>query len=150
MTDLPPNPESDPHRSITLTKIGEGRFKACNARGGETFLGSGGEDPDFTPVELLLAAIAGCSGIDVDLITARRARAEQFELTMSGEKVRDEAGNRLVDLRLSFDVRFADDEEGDAARAVLPRALEMTRDRLCTVSRTVEVGTPVSFTLAEA
>ncbi len=140
--------ESEPHRSITLTKIGDGRFKASNARGGETFLGPGGDDPDFTPVELLLAAIAGCSGIDVDLITAKRAEAEQFEMTMSGEKIRDDRGNRLVDLRLTFDLRFPDDEHGDAARAALPRALEMTRDRLCTVSRTVEVGTPVAFELA--
>ena len=140
-------PESEPHRSVTLTKIGDGRFKATNARGGETFLGQGGDDPDFTPVELLLAAIAGCSGIDVDLITGKRAQAEQFEMTMSGEKVRDEHGNRLVDLRLTFDLRFPHDEHGDAARAVLPRALEMTRDRLCTVSRTVEAGTPVAFEL---
>jgi putative redox protein len=140
--------EAEPHRSITLTKIGDGRFKARNARGGETFLGQGGHDPDFTPVELLLAAIAGCSGIDVDLITGKRAEAEQFEMTMSGEKIRDEQGNRLVDLRLTFDLRFPADEHGDAARAALPRALEMTRDRLCTVSRTVEVGTPVVFELA--
>ena len=139
--------ESEPHRSVTLTKIGEGRFKASNARGGETFMGQGGDDPDFTPVELLLAAIAGCSGIDVDLITGKRAQADHFEMTMSGEKVRDEQGNRLVDLRLTFDVRFPADENGDAARAALPRALEMTRDRLCTVSRTVEVGTPVAFEL---
>ena len=48
-------------RSIELTKIGDARFKATNVRGGETFMGTGGEDPDFTPIELLLAAIAGCS-----------------------------------------------------------------------------------------
>ena len=139
--------ESEPHRSVSLIKIGEGRFKATNARGGETFMGQGGDDPDFTPVELLLAAIAGCSGIDVDLITGKRAQAEQFEMTMAGEKIRDEQGNRLVDLRLTFDLRFPDGEDGDAARAVLPRALEMTRERLCTVSRTVEAGTPVAFEL---
>ena len=37
-------------RSVELTKIGANRFKATNARGGETYFGSGGEDPDFTPV----------------------------------------------------------------------------------------------------
>ena len=140
--------EGESHRSITVTKIGEGRFKASNARGGETFMGQGGDDPDFTPVELLLAAIAGCSGIDVDLITAKRAVADRFEMAMSGEKIRDEQGNRLVDLRLTFDLSFPEGEAGDAAREVLPRALEMTRDRLCTVSRTVEVGTPVAVGLA--
>ena len=69
-------------------------------------------------------------------------------MMMSGEKVRDDHGNRLVDLRLTFDLTFPEGEAGDAARAVLPRALEMTHDRLCTVSRTVEVGTPVSMELA--
>ena len=53
----------DTLRSIELTKIGPARFKATNARGGETFFGVGGDDPDFTPVELLLAAIAGCSAL---------------------------------------------------------------------------------------
>lgn len=132
-------------RGIELTKIGTNRYKATNARGGETFFGTGGEDPDFTPVEMLLAAIAGCSAIDVDLITAKRATAESFRVEASGEKVRDEQGNHLVDLRVSFDVTFPEGEHGDAAREVMPRSLEQTRDRLCTVSRTVALGEPVVF-----
>ena len=91
-------------RHIGLTKMGEGRFKATNERGGVVSVGSGG-DPDFTPVELLLAALAGCSAIDVDLITGKRADATTFELTAEGDKVRDEHGNHLVDLRLTFEVR---------------------------------------------
>lgn len=138
-------PAADSFRSISLTKIGEGRFKAVNARGGETFMGSGGEDPDFTPVELLLAAIAGCSAIDVDLITRKRADATTFEVTSSGDKVRDEQGNHVVNLRVSFDVAFPEGEAGDQARAAMPRALEQTRDRLCSVSRTVALGEPVEF-----
>ena len=132
-------------RSIALTKIGEGRFKATNARGGETFIGSGGEDPDFTPVELLLAALAGCSAIDVDLITRKRAVASTFEVAAEGHKVRDEQGNHLTGLRLTFDVVFPDGPEGDAARAVLPRSIEQSRDRLCTVSRTVQLGAAVGY-----
>ena len=137
--------DSDTPRSIELTKIGEGRFKATNARGGETFLGMGGDDPDFTPVELLLAAIAGCSAIDVDLITLKRAQAEGFRMEASGDKVRDEAGNHLVNLTITFDVTFPAGKQGDAAREMLPRAIGMSRDRLCTVSRTVQLGTPVDY-----
>ena len=110
----------DSLRSIELTKIGDARFKATNARGGETFMGTGGEDPDFTPVELLLAAIAGCSAIDVDLITRKRAGSTTFELTSEGHKVRDEQGNHLTGLRLSFDVQFPEGPEGDAAREFAP------------------------------
>ena len=108
-----------------------------------------GEDADFTPVELLLAAIGGCSAIDVDLITSKRAEPESFRVDASGEKIRDEAGNRMEDLALNFAVRFPDDEGGAAARSVLATAVAKSHDRLCTVSRTVEIGTPVATRIDE-
>jgi len=136
--------ERETHRYVDLTRIGEGRYKATNRRGGVLPIGSG-DDPDFTPVELLLAALAGCGAIDVDYITGRRADAESFEVRAEGDKVRDEQGNHLVDLQVRFDIRFPEGEAGDAARAVLPRTIEMTRDRLCTVSRTVTLGERVEM-----
>lgn len=135
----------DTLRSIELTKIGPHRFKATNARGGETFFGVGGEDPDFTPVELFLAAIAGCSAIDVESITHKRAESTSFTAHAEGHKVRDEAGNHMTGLRVTFDVVFPEGPEGDAARQSLPRAIEMSRDRLCTVSRTVQLGEVVGY-----
>lgn len=131
-------------RSVELTKIGEGRYKATNARGGVLPVGSG-DDPDFTPVELLLAAIAGCSAIDVDLITRKRADATTFHVTAAGEKVRDEQGNHLVDLTVTFEVRFPEGEDGDRAREALPRSIAQSRDRLCTVGRTVQLGAPIEY-----
>jgi putative redox protein len=131
-------------RHIDLVKMGEGRFKATNRRGGVVPVGSGA-DPDFTPVELLLAALAGCGAIDVDLITGKRAEATTFEVSADGEKIRDEQGNRLVNLRITFDVRFPEGEDGDRARAVLPRSIAQSRDRLCTVGRTVQLGGPIEY-----
>jgi putative redox protein len=129
-------------RAVELTRLGTGQYEASNARGGTLVFGRGGDEA-FTPVELLLTAIAGCSAIDVDLITSKRAEPSRFEVRMQGDKIRDEHGNRLIDLVLTFDVAFDDDEGGRAAAAVLPRAVQQSHDRLCTVSRTVEVGTPV-------
>lgn len=145
MTSQPTTSTPETFRSVELTKIGTNRFKATNARGGETYFGTGGEDPDFTPVEMLLAAIAGCSAIDVDLIAGKRATADSFRVTASGDKVRDEQGNHLVNLSVTFDVSFPEGEAGDAARGVMPRALAQSRDRLCAVSRTVALGEPVEF-----
>jgi len=136
------------HRAIDLVKIGTDRFKAVNRRGGQLPIGAGGEDPDFTPVELLLAGLAGCSAIDVDMITRKRAAATSFSVRATGDKVRDEHGNRLVNLRLTFDISFPEGEAGDAAREVLPSAVAKSHDRLCTVSRTVEVASPVEVKLA--
>jgi putative redox protein len=140
-----PTTGPDTLRSIGLSKIGDGRFKATNDRGGETFMGSGGDDPDFTPVELLLAALAGCSAIDVDLITRKRAHSTSFDLVAEGHKVRDEQGNHLVGLKVTFDVVFPEGEGGDRAREMLPRALQQTRDRLCSVGRTVAIGEPIEY-----
>lgn len=138
----------DTLRSISVTKIGPHRFKATNARGGETFFGVGGEDPDFTPVELLLAGLAGCSAIDVESITHKRAESTRFLVESQGHKVRDEQGNHMERLQITFDVQFPEGEQGDAARESLPRAIEMSRDRLCTVSRTVQLGADVTYSQA--
>jgi uncharacterized OsmC-like protein len=134
----------DTLRSVDLTRIGEHRFKATNGRGGVLPIGEG-DDPDFTPVELLLAAIAGCAAIDVDYITGKRSAAETFDVHVEGDKVRDDDGNHLTDLRVVFDVTFPAGEAGDAARGVLQSAIERSRDRICTVSRTVALPTPVTM-----
>ena len=139
-------PESAPEtlRHVDLTRMGKERYKATNRRGGVLPIGSG-EDPDFTPVELLLAALAGCAATDIDLITGKRVDATTFEMRTTGHKIRDENGSHLVDLQIHLDVRFPEGEAGDHARELLPRAIQQTRDRLCTVGRTVALGEPVEY-----
>src|SRR5690606_29880905 len=97
----------------------------------------------FSPVELLLAAVAGCSAVDVDVVTGRRSPAEQFRARVDANVVRD-GGNRLDEIVLTFQVTFPAGEAGDAAREILPRAVRTSHDRTCTVSRTIEAGTPVT------
>src|SRR5262249_47406194 len=74
----------DVARQVTLVRVGLGRYEVRNVRGGSITIGSGG-DEDFTPVELLLAALGGCTAIDVDLITARRAEPESFQVIVTGD-----------------------------------------------------------------
>jgi putative redox protein len=131
-------------RSVGLHQIGEHRWKATNNRGGGVSIGAG-EDPDFTPVELLLAALAGCGAADLDLITGKRAPFETFAARAEGHKVRDEGGSHMVRLTVTYDVTFPEGDGGNAARDVLPRTLEQIQDRLCTVGRTVTLGDPVRY-----
>lgn len=135
---------ADDLRRVDMTKIGEHRYQAHNCRGGSITFGEG-EDPDFTPVELLLAALAGCSAIDIDYITGKRAPFASFHARAEADKVRDDGGNHLANIQITFDVTFPAGEGGDAAREVLPSAIQRSHDRLCTVSRTVELGTPVTY-----
>jgi uncharacterized OsmC-like protein len=131
------------HRGVVIDRVTAGHFTARNDRGGRIAIGRGG-DEDFTPVELLLAGVAGCTAIDVDILTSRRAEPESFVIEAGAEKVRDGQGNHLADIEVTFRVRFPAGAGGDAARALLPDAVRQSHDRLCTVSRTIELGIPVT------
>ena len=131
-------------RTVDLSAMGEKRFKATNVRGGVLPIGQG-DDPDFTPVELLLAALAGCGAIDLEWVTDKRAPFASFAARAEGHKVRDEQGSHLVQLSVTLDVTFPDGEAGDQAREVVPRTLQQIEDRLCTVARTVSLGEHVRY-----
>jgi putative redox protein len=131
------------HRGIRLERIENSRYMASNERGGQISMGTG-QGTDFTPVELLLAAIGGCTAVDVDILTSRRAEPDTFEVLVDAEKIRDAAGNHLTDLLVTFRISFPDGEPGHKARALLPDAVRMSHDRLCSVGRTVELGTPIA------
>ncbi len=131
---------SDTERSVELTRTGPSRYLATNVRGTTLQIGDG-SDEHFTPVELLLVALAGCTAITVDPLVSRRAEPETFDVHTRADKVRDDLGNHLVDLLMRFDVAFPAGDDGDRARATLPDAIRMAEERLCTVSRTVALGT---------
>lgn len=128
---------------MRLERIANSRYTAINEHGGTITIGTG-EGTDFTAVELLLAAIGGCTAVDVDLLTSRRAEPDSFEIVVDADKVRDRSGNHLDGLQVTFRIRFPDGEQGDRARDILPDAAQKSHDRLCTVSRTVELGTPIA------
>jgi putative redox protein len=131
---------TDSYRSVRIDRVSTGKYVVRNARGGT--LPVGGDD--FTPVELLLAAIGTCTATDTDVVTSRRAEPTGFTITVSGDKVSDKQdGNRMTNLAVTFDITFPDGLAGDEARALLPRTVKLSHDKLCTVSRTVELGTEI-------
>ena len=137
----------DTLRYVELTRQRKARYVATNRRGGSIEVGEG-DDAAFTPVELLLTALAACTAMDVDYIVGKRAEAESGWLRSSARQVRDDAGKHQVDLKVILDLRHPEGAGGDAARTALPMAVQRSNDRLCTVARAVQIGTPVLATLA--
>jgi putative redox protein len=135
---------TDNLRTVDVTRTSRGEYEAVNRHGVKLVFSHDGEKT-FTPVELMLAAIAGCSGIDVDFITSKRAEPESFRVHVEGEKARDARGkNHVTDLTVTFDITFPEGPGGDAARDTLERAVRQSHDRLCSVSQTIERGTPIA------
>ncbi|GGW98856.1 osmotically inducible protein C [Streptomyces malachitofuscus] len=143
----------DSQRSVVVERTASGHFVATNVRGGMLHFGTASDDgrtAEFTPVELLLVAIGGCTAADVDVAAGRHAEPTRFSVSVTGDKISDELGNRMTGLVVTFDIEFADGEGADRARAIVPRAVKASHDRLCTVSRTVEAGTPVTTVIKGA
>jgi putative redox protein len=132
--------------TVDLSRLSQHHFEATNSRGGTLSFGRkwAGE---FTPVELLLVAIAGCTSMDVDAITVRRSEPVRFQVSCSGHSTKSKHGNHVTDIQVDFNVEFPDDEGGRAAADVLQIAIRKSHDRLCTVTRTVELATPVDSRL---
>ena len=139
-SELPP--EKPKHRHVSLRREETGVYTITNARGGTMTVGA--SEQDFTAVELLLSAIAACSSIDVDYVTGRRAQPDAFDVDVDAEKVGDERGNHLEDIVMTFRVAFPEGDAGDAARRLLPDIVRKSHERLCTVSRTIILGTDIT------
>ena len=131
-------------RSITLTREAEGVYVARNPAGAELRFGHnvpGG----FGSVELLLVALAGCSGTDVDIVTSRRAEPTQFSVTVTADKVGGTSPAILRNIVAEFDVQFPEGEDGDKARDRVVPALNAAHDRTCTVARTIQNAVEIEF-----
>lgn len=132
-------------RRVTVDRTGPGRFVARSESGLEVPVATDGSA--LTPVELLLAALGACTAVDVDAVVGRRVEPDEMRVLVEARKVRDADGNRLEDLTVTFSVRLPSGPAGDAGRGVLPRALQVSHERSCTVSRTIEAGSPVTVRL---
>jgi putative redox protein len=132
--------------TVNLSRLSKHHFEATNSRGGTLTFGKK-KAAEFTPVELLLVAIAGCTAMDVDAITVKRSEPLRFQVSCSGHSTKSEHGNHVTDIAVDFDVEFPDSEGGRAAAGVLEIAIRKSHDRLCTVTRTVEMETPVDSRL---
>ena len=131
-------------RKVTLTRDALGVYTATNAEGATLQFGKG--EGLLGPVELLLAAVAGCSSIDVDHMTTRRSQPDRFEVTSTADHLHDtDEGNILENIKVLFDLAFPEGDDGDKARARIASALKISQEKECTVSRTLEAATSVEL-----
>lgn len=135
--------ENPDYRAVTVERVGRKHYRATGANGSTLDFGQG--EGLLTPVELLLAAVAGCSAVDVDVVTSRKAEPETFEVLSSAIKQNEDGAVRLDDVEVSFNVTFPGTADGAKAQAMVDRLIKLSAEKDCTVSRTVEHETRVTF-----
>jgi len=101
-----------------------------------------GDDSATKPLELLLVALGGCTGMDVvPLLEKMRQDVTAFELNVSAERS-EEHPKVYVRIDLEYVVTGRGLEEDKVKRAV-----ELSQDKYCSVSAMLKKACPVNYTI---
>ena len=91
-------------------------------------------DPAPGPKEALLAALAGCTAMDVaSILRKKRQSVEAYEISASGDSA-DEHPKRFIAVTVEHRVR------GDVTSEALRRSIELSATRYCPINATLSAS----------
>jgi putative redox protein len=89
---------------------------------------AGGEGSGFRPLELLLVALGGCTGIDViSILKKQRQKVQDLEMLISGERVENHP-RVYGKIHVEYIVRGK-----DLSEKAVKRAIELSEKKYCSV-----------------
>jgi putative redox protein len=110
------------------------RFVATTGSGHEVAMDNAADNTGPRPTELVLAAIAGCTAIDViDILTKKRQVVDAYSVEVSGTQ-REKPPNVFTDITVLHVV------EGNVETAAVARSIELSATKYCTVSNQIAAG----------
>jgi putative redox protein len=130
---------------VTLNRVNDDfHFQLINERGHVVDIDNksefGGDDLGVSPMELLLMGVAGCSSIDIiTILKKQRQKITSFKAEVEGTRVQIEDAKPFKEIMVMFFL------EGkiDADKAM--RAAELSFDKYCSVSKTLEPTASINF-----
>jgi putative redox protein len=111
------------------------RFEAEDRHGHKIIIDTqkefGGSDQGFRPLELFLAGLAGCMGMDIVAILQKKGgKINRFVMEASGVRAEDHP-HKYTKITLKFKC------EGEYKREDLLRSFELSRDKYCSAVATL-------------
>ncbi|RFU66333.1 OsmC family peroxiredoxin [Peribacillus saganii] len=102
---------------------------------------AGGTNSGPRPTELLLNAVAGCTGIDIILIlTKMRLNPTNFSIEMEADRA-DENPKRFTNVHIHYVL------EGELPEEKVVRAIKLSRDTYCSVSNSINAKITMSYSI---
>lgn len=100
----------------------------------------GGEGKGMRPRQMLLAALGGCSAIDVILILKKQKQEiTDFDVEVEGESEKVEHYSLFRDITLHFKIK------GKVDLDKAERAVKLSIDKYCSVSKTLEPTAKINY-----
>ncbi len=132
---------------VTLNRANDKvHFVASNSEGNTIHMdGSpavGGEGAGFRPMELVLAAIAGCASMDlVPILTKQRQRLDSVSIVVTGDRA-DAVPAPFASIKIHYDLT------GEIDRDKARRAIELSIFKYCSVGAMLtDVDVRYSFSI---
>lgn len=121
-------------RQVRLQWGGSGMVFHGGPDGGPQLSVDSDAEQGLTPTQLLLSSLAGCMAVDVLMILDKgRVPVEALEVEAIGERA-ETVPKRFVSLELVYRVKGPSEED----RPKLERAIQLSRDKYCSVLHTLD------------
>lgn len=128
---------------ITLNRINDDYLFECTNAAGNKIILDNTSQPDakgVSPMETVLMAVAGCSGIDiVSILKKQRQVIEGFSAEVEGERIQVDEAKPFRSILVKFFLQGLIDP-----RKAL-KAAELSFEKYCSVSKTLEPNVTVSY-----
>ena len=100
---------------------------------------SGGENSGFSPMQLLLIALGGCTGMDVlHILQKQRQQVNGLEIFVSGNRVK-EPPKVYDNIHVEYRISGKKIEEN-----AIKRAIQLSEDKYCSVGATLRTKAEVT------
>jgi putative redox protein len=131
-----------PPAKVQVTWAGEHRFDGRRASGSPAIRMDASGVTGPSPVDTLLCALAGCTGVDVvDILAKRRTPVESLRVDVEGERFAGVPG-RVTAIKLTYFITGAEVERTHAERAI-----ELAVTKYCSVRDSFDPNMPVTWSL---
>jgi len=128
---------------ITIDQLEDTHMEAANEEGGLVRMdGStsiGGLDGGFSPMQLLLAGVGGCSAIDIiGILKKQRQDLQNLTIEVEGDRQSKEEYSEFKTIHIHFIFT------GDLDESKVERAINLSLDKYCSVSKTLEQASEIT------
>lgn len=130
---------------ITLNRLNDEFLFECKNSAGNIILLDNTRQEDaqgVSPMESVLMAVAGCSGIDIVMILKKQRQIiTSFKAEVEGERVEVEEAKPFKSIRVVFFL------EGEIDTKKALKAVQLSFEKYCSVSKTLEPNVTVTYGL---
>ncbi len=119
-------------------------FEASNEAGKiltlDTGLAFGGHGQGFSPMQTLLAAIGGCSAIDIiSILKKQKQEIESFEMIVDGEREKGAIPAPFTSIHIVYHLK------GNIDKEKAQRAADLSIEKYCSVSVMLEKTAKITY-----